>query len=66
MKSLVITCSCGSKCESTLRLKDDEEKAGNVILEIGRKGEFYIPFVSLDREQVVDIIKVLKTKYKGM
>lgn len=55
---------CGSDCDNYLELRDDEDKKGNIILTVGRKGDLYLPFISIDKERAGVIIKLLKTKFK--
>jgi hypothetical protein len=66
MKSLLLECGCGGLCHTTLKLETDAENPKNLYLAIKNEKYELASFVSLDRESALEIVKFIKSKYKGI
>jgi hypothetical protein len=66
MKTLVLECRCGGLCHTTLKLDEDSENKKNIYLAIKNEKYDLASFVSLDRESALEIVKFIKSKYKGI
>jgi hypothetical protein len=64
MKTLTIGCDCGGRCSTFLRIETDTEKPKNLYLSIKNEKYELASFVSLDREQSLEIVRYIKSKYK--
>jgi hypothetical protein len=66
MKTLHLSCSCGGMCGTSLKLEDDKENLKNIYLSVKNEKYELASFVSLDRESALEIVKYIKSKYKGI
>jgi hypothetical protein len=65
VKTLVLECGCGGLCHTTLKLEEDSENPKNLYLSIKNEKYELASFVSLNREQSLELVQYIKSKYKG-
>jgi hypothetical protein len=63
MKQTSINCNCGSKCDTIITIKDDNEQPKNIMLVIKNVKLDKEFFVSLDKDSFDELIKAGLTKF---
>jgi len=67
MKTFSFPCSCGMKgCGTVITLETDEENPSNVLFSIKDDKHDLVTWVSIDRDTASGIVKVFKSKFKGL